>query len=135
MVLGVDSVKTFDVAPLHNVATLNYGAYQVEKEQDLLTMKQKPNVDTLSFGGKKDVPVEEPKKKKSGFFKKAAVALASSVVPGLGQAINGQWGKAAFYTLGAPALTIAAWCVNPLLGVATGALLEIGNIVSAYRNA
>ena len=73
--------------------------------------------------------------KKSSFFKKAAVAMASSVLPGLGQAINGQWGKAAFYAIGAPVLTLAAWCVNPILGWAVGTGLEIGNIVSAYRNA
>lgn len=77
----------------------------------------------------------ETPKKKSGFFKKAAVATASSVLPGLGQAINGQWGKAAFYAIGAPVLTVAAFMLNPIAGIAVGSALEIGNVVSAYRNA
>lgn len=107
-------------------------------DQSKVSLERTPSEDSVSFKGKvknNDATKTEPAKKKSGFAKKSAVAIASSVVPGLGQAINGQWGKAAFYALGAPALSVGVYMLHPIAGAAFGIGTYFANIISAYRNA
>ena len=96
-------------------------------------VKNELGCDSVSFTGKKksaDAP-----KKKSGVIHKALVATTGAFIPGLGQALNGQWGKAAFFLVGAPAITLAALCVSVPLAVAVGTAAEIGMYIDAYRNA
>ena len=73
--------------------------------------------------------------------KKWGVGIASFICSGLGQAVNGQWGKAAgffFGSLGLGALAGFTYFRKPALGVVSGlgALgLGIWSIVDAVRNA
>jgi len=89
--------------------------------------------DTISFTGKKKAEGEG--KKKSSFVHKVLVATVGAPYPGLGQALNGQWGKAALFAFGTPALALGAFMVNPLLGIAVGTAGYIGAFIDAYRNA
>lgn len=88
--------------------------------------------DTVSFTGKKDFA---DKPKKSGFVHKALIAATNCFCPGLGQAINGQWGKAAMFAIGAPLATFGIFCANPAVGLAVGAASAVWMFVDAYRNA
>lgn len=133
------SLNSISAVQVSSPYSTNYkNASTVKLDNNILSLERTPLQDTVSFTSRKNVePNNENivKEKKSGFLKKAAVATASAVLPGLGQAINGQWGKAAFYALGAPLLATAAFLLNPIAGIAVGSCLEIANIVSAYRNA
>ena len=92
------------------------------------------SADTVSFTGKKKVD-ESGKPKKSGFVHKALIAATNCFCPGLGQAINGQWGKAAMFAIGAPLATFGIFCANPAVGLAVGAASAVWMFVDAYRNA
>lgn len=134
--MSLNSISPVQVSRSYSTNYKNSQA--VNSDNNVATLERTPLQDTVSFRSRKNIePNNENvvKEKKSGFFKKAAVATASAVLPGLGQAINGQWGKAAFYALGAPLLATAAFLVNPIAGIAIGSCLEIANVVSAYRNA
>lgn len=73
--------------------------------------------------------------------KKWGVGIASFLCSGLGQAINGQWGKAAgffFGSLGLGAISGVSMRTNPTLSIISGlGTLGIGiwSIVDAVRNA
>lgn len=73
--------------------------------------------------------------------KKWGVGIASFLCSGLGQAINGQWGKAAGFFFGSCALgvvSVASMLRSPALSItsAIGAFgLGIWSIVDAVRNA
>lgn len=90
--------------------------------------------DTVCFTGKKKAEDAEPKKK-SSVIHKGLVAMTNCFFPGLGQAINGQWGKAAFFALGAPAVVLGAMCVSLPLAIGVGAVAEAAMFIDAYRNA
>lgn len=90
--------------------------------------------DTVSFSGKKQKANGEVQRK-SNFVHKSLVSLTGCFIPGLGQALNGQWGKAALFAFGAPLATVAAMSVSLPLAMAVGAVAEIGMFVDAYRNA
>ena len=72
--------------------------------------------------------------------KKWGVGIASLFIPGLGQAINGQWGKGIGFFLGEVVTEILASfaLAKPSIGI-TGAVLGLGNriwsIVDAVKNA
>ena len=66
---------------------------------------------------------------------RAATTLASCVLPGLGQAINGgQWGKAAAFMI--PAILVRPCAVrgNIIAGLANLALMT-ASAIDAYKNA
>lgn len=92
------------------------------------------NADTVSFTSRKK-DIEDIPKKKSSKTHKALVAATGFLVPGLGQALNGQWGKAIGFFAGAPALVLAASMINPVLGFAVGVGAEVKMFTDAYKNA
>lgn len=72
--------------------------------------------------------------------KKWGVGIASFFVEGLGQAINGEWGKAAAFFLGSVATSVVAILSRGNLGVALAAGLaglgiKVASIVDAVKNA
>ena len=98
-------------------------------------LESSPEKDEVTFQGKKDtqtLPSEyfQEYKVKAGKGKKAGVAIASFCIPGLGQAINGDWGRGVAHFLGGGALefvfafSYAAAFAGKKLGV-------VGAIVSA----
>ena len=66
--------------------------------------------------------------------KKWGVGIGSFFLPGLGQAINGQWGKAAAFLGGAVATSFLTKS-NRLLGSLTGIGISVLSIVYAVKNA
>ena len=90
--------------------------------------------DTVSFTGKKKV-ASEGKPKKSGFIHKALIACVGAPYPGLGQAINGQWGKAALFAIGTPVAAFAAATVSLPLAIAVGFSAYALSFIDTYRNA
>lgn len=120
----------------NNVSNLAFRAKQV-------TNKEPTVVDKGSYY-EKTYTSEASKGKKWG------VGLASAFCPGLGQAINGQWGKGIGFFLGYGALYAAGMMsgvigmgsnkptkgIGAMLALCTGALgLGIGSIVDAVKNA
>ena len=67
--------------------------------------------------------VEIPKSKTG---KKLGVTLATCLYSGLGQAVNGQWGKALGFCLGESAAMIAGFCVGGPIGAGLAALVVRG---------
>ena len=74
--------------------------------------------------------------------KKWGVGLASLWCPGLGQAINGQWGKGVAYLLGFGAMSLGTYVAmakhksGMMFATALGALgVGIASIVDAVKNA
>lgn len=87
---------------------------------------------------KKDIKATNPDagRPKSSFGRKFGTALASVIIPGLGQVTNGQYMKAAGVAIGMPFLTYGATLLGgPLVGLAVFAGLHICQIVDAYKNA
>ena len=74
-------------------------------------------------------------KKAASTGKKWGVGIASFFLTGLGQAINGQWGKAAGFFFGAVAIGALVGPVAPALAIMIGAGMSILSIVDAVKNA
>ena len=111
----------------------------------------------MTFTGKKEKPVKAPvlkEVKDHGDFeeriyqteasigKKWGVGLASTALPGLGQAINGQWGKGIAFLLGAGAAIFGnQFAISKgkfPLAIAAGVAaigINIASIVDAVKNA
>lgn len=98
-------------------------------------LERTPNEDTVNFSGNnKKFPKNQNPPKEASTGKKWGVGIASGLIPGLGQAINGEWGKAAGFFLGNVALNGMAFAVSPLLAIpALG--INIWAIVDAVKNA
>ena len=76
------------------------------------------------------------KKPKVSTGKKVAVGLASLLCPGLGQAVNGQWGKAAgFFFGGSIAGFAAGFALGPIVGSAVCLAVTVCSICDAVKNA
>ena len=90
--------------------------------------------DTVSFTGKKS---KDKAEKKSGVAHKAVVASTSMLIPGLGQAINGQWGKALLCYAGFDITSFAIFLVtgNPFIASAVALGGRAFSVIDAYRNA
>ncbi|GEM_PF-6864240 len=97
-------------------------------------IKNELNADMVSFTSRKK-DIEDIPKKKSSKTHKALVAATGFLIPGLGQALNGQWGKAIGFFAGAPALVVVASMINPVLGFAVAAGAEVKMFTDAYKNA
>lgn len=80
----------------------------------------------------KDPAKEAPKEASTA--KKWGVGIASAFLPGLGQAINGQWGKGLGFFLGSGA-TAALTVAFPPAGLIAAAGVGIWSIVDAVKNA
>jgi hypothetical protein len=91
--------------------------------------------DTVSFSGKKKAEDVEPAKKKSSVGHKLLISATNCFIPGLGQAINGQWGKAAMFAFGAPIAVFAASMFSLPLALGVGAVAGASMFIDAYRNA
>ena len=115
-----------------------------------VNLENVPQKDTVNFKGKADDYVRSYKVEATS-DKKWGVGIASAVLPGLGQAINGQWGKAIAFFLGTGALSGLSGALlgkdisalkNPKLfiagSIASGVAalgLIIGSTVDAVKNA
>lgn len=96
-------------------------------------LNNQPMQDTVSFTGKKKT--ESGEKKKSGFIHKTLVTLVSAPYPGLGQALNGQWGKAFAIGLSFPVAAFATLATYPLALPAVVGAYYLGSMIDTYRNA
>ncbi len=68
--------------------------------------------------------------------KKIGVGLASLLCSGLGQAVNGQWGKAAgFFFGGYLAGTAAYFTLGPIGATVVATIIQIGSMYDAVKNA
>ena len=75
-------------------------------------------------------------KPKAGIGKKIGSAVASAFVPGLGQAANGQWGKALGFFFGMGVADIVGYVLGGPVGMSFAhSVVGVLNIVDAYRNA
>jgi len=84
-------------------------------------------------------------KTKGSRYEKWEAGLASTFIPGMGHAINGQWGKAILFNVGSLGATIAAGVLalqktaNPVIaavaGGATYLLSRIFDITNAVKSA
>ena len=81
-------------------------------------------------------PREKDPKTQTTTSKKIGVGLASLLFSGLGQAVNGQWGKALGYCIGEAAAAIGGFCLAGPFGSSLGiALAKILSINDAVKNA
>ena len=98
-------------------------------------LERTPNVDTVSFSSnEKNIEENKNLKKEASTGKKWGVGIASGFIPGLGQAINGKWGKAVGFFLGNIALNTLAFTVSPFIAIpALG--ISAWSIVDAVNNA
>ena len=92
-----------------------------------------PTVDTVNLNTAQVTPQEVKPQNQATTGKKWGVGIASGIIPGLGQAINGQWGKAAAFFFGNLALNLTI--KNPMAKMLPGLVLTIGAIVDAVKNA
>lgn len=113
------------------------------------SLERVPEKDEVVFQGKKDkqtLPTEyfQEYKVKAGKGKKVGVAIASAVVPGLGQVLNGDWGRGIAHWLGGIALSaLTGFSLlvaeggkkSGLVGVALGVAGVIANRAVAAVNA
>ncbi len=78
----------------------------------------------------------EKEKKSNGIGKKIVAGVASAFLPGVGQAINGQWGKAAGFLIGAIAAPLLVGFItsSTILLVAVKLGINIASIVDAVKN-
>ena len=113
-----------------------YETYKAETGKTIDGLERTPGTDTVSFSSN-DKTVDKPEntKKEASTAKKVGVGIASACIPGLGQAINGEWGKALGFFAGSlgSAFTLGAIC--PPLGLAAGLGIGIYSIVDAVKNA
>ena len=98
---------------------------EVKKQNFYSNLIKFEGTDTIEL----DKKVETTKNSNTG--KKWGVGIASLIVPGLGQAANGQWGKAAGFFLGScvalPILTgLSAFTFGPAAIVAASVLAQAG---------
>ncbi|MCR5265345.1 MAG: hypothetical protein K6E29_01975 [Cyanobacteria bacterium RUI128] len=122
---------------LSRVSRVSNNAVSMNKVNGALC---KPNncglqADTVCFTGKKQKFDAEGKPKKSSVIHKALVSATGCFIPGMGQAINGQWGKAALFAIGAPIAVWGAMTVSLPLALGVGLAAEAGMFIDAYRNA
>lgn len=121
------------------VVSGNYGSVSTNYRASSMNAIPKANYkacgDTVCFTGKKSAEGAEAPKKKSSVIHKALVSATNCFFPGLGQAINGQWGKAAMFAIGAPVAVLAAMTVSLPLAIGVGAVAEAAMFIDAYRNA
>ncbi len=110
-------------------------APQLQEAPPAVTQLEKtPTADTLELNNAQNVSQEvEALKNQATTGKKWGVGIASGLIPGLGQAINGQWGKAAGFLAGALAASFVPknLVVKGIAGLAVG----IWSIVDAVKNA
>ena len=127
------------IAKTQNNMTPPIGANEMapsQMSQQAVTLSQlekSPEVDTLNLSTAQVVPQEVKPKNQATTAKKWGVGIASGLLPGLGQAINGQWGKAAGFFFGNLALNILI--KNPMVKILPSLALAIGCIVDAVKNA
>ena len=146
MGLGVETIGNYDVKPLgdgkYAVSTNvpgHVGACIMDEESVVkLREKYAPQGDTVSFTTKP--PVEETEKevsqkKESSTGHKLLISATNFLCPGLGQAINGDWGKAAGFAIGAPLATAGLFLACPPLGITAGIGASVAMFVDAYKNA
>lgn len=73
---------------------------------------------------------------KSPTTKKIGVGVVSCIFPGLGQLVNGQFGKAVLFWAGAGVASIAGFCIaGPVGSVAAAYALNALSIYDAVKNA
>ena len=141
MTFGVETIGNYNVKKLPNgkysvaVNNGNLGACQVDAAAvEKLREKYQLGQDKVAFGAPKaDNAKNADAKEKPSIGKKIAVGAASAFVPGLGQAINGDWGKALGIFAGNIGTAAAAFVFPPALLLNLG--LNLYGIYDAYKNA
>ena len=78
-------------------------------------LERTPKTDVVSFSSTVNQTAPGCKREAST-GKKWGVGIASFFVPGLGQAVNGQWGKGAGFFFGHLGLGYLAHTINPIFG-------------------
>ena len=127
------------IAKTQNNMTPPIGADEMAPSQmsqqaaTLSQLEKSPEADTLNLGTAQVAPQEVKPKNQATTAKKWGVGIASFFIKGLGQAINGQWGKAAGFFLGS--MGVKFLIKNPVLKVLVGAGIGIWIIVDAVKNA
>ena len=104
-----------------------------------VSLERTPVTDVITFSKtnqKPELPEDSTKEapKKASGAKKFGVGLASAFLPGLGQAVNGQWGKGLAFFFGTGVAGAAAMLAGPV-GLAAYAGVGIWSIVDAVKNA
>lgn len=136
------------------VSRVNIGKETYTKMSDGSVVRYSPNAKHLPgevtrFENEKDADVfikmainkEAEKgdlvvKPKAGIGKKLATSFASLIIPGFGQAINGQWGKALGFFVGVGVSDAIGFVLGGPIGAGIAhAVVNVLNIVDAYRNA
>ena len=137
--MNIQNLQNYQVFPSRNFkgsveGTTNgkdfaYGISNLEKS---------PATDTVEFSNKNK---PEEKIKKPSLGKRVAVGTASFFVPGLGQAINGQWGKAAAFFLASTLITLGTFAFAPAalpalqLAAVKAGIINLGSGIDAAKNA
>ncbi|MBQ3311058.1 hypothetical protein IJG72_03170 [bacterium] len=100
-------------------------------------LERTPSSDTVNFSVNEKM-TEKNKNSKKGVStgKKCVVGVASALIPGLGQVINNQWGKAAGFFSGQIAVGALAKCraISLPVAVLTAIGDSIWSIVDAVKN-
>ena len=92
-------------------------------------------VKTLPKKDEKTKIEEKVQPKESKTSKKLGVSLASVLYSGLGQAVNGQWGKALGFCVGEGAAMLTGFCVAGPVGALLSALaVKSLSIYDAVKN-
>ena len=128
-----DGVVTL-VGDKNGVRQLPLDEFKKEFLATVPKLERTPETDTVSFSGTNNPEPQE--RKEAGSGKKWGVGIASAVIPGLGQAINGEWGKAAGFFLGTyVGAGAVGFMIHPFLGAAVAIGANIWSIVDAVKNA
>ena len=103
-------------------------------------LERVPQTDSISFSNDNTIPPQQLNKEAST-SKKWGVGIASFLIPGLGQLVNSESGKAAgffFGSLAAQVLTLASIQIVPVMGFLMGCAslgLQIWSCYDAVKNA
>ena len=145
VVLKTQNSETVNATKNNVVTTMSYdksGVSQKEIEdfkKEFTTKTPKleriPSVDTVSFSGNDKTLEGNKLKEEASSGKKWGVGIASFLIPGLGQAINGEWGKALGFLAGRIGISLALGFACPPLAIATSLGLTIWSTVDAVQNA
>lgn len=103
--------------------------------------KQNLNFNSINFKGEDTIELDKKVEttKKSNTGKKWGVGIASFILPGLGQAANGQWGKAAGFLFGPFVLSgLSVFALAPSVAISLTILLHAGarawSIIDAVKS-
>ncbi len=120
---GISSVRFGNTAPVQLVN----GAENVKSATMASVATPQQRVDTFERS--------QPVKQEASTGKKVGVGVASFFLDGLGQAVNGQWGKAAGFFFGSSLVATTAFLVGGPVAASLAMLgMKIWGICDAVKN-